>query len=87
MATQINWQELCDACYPSFKLEVNAFLDSLDVSNSTEISMEFIYNIIKSDGQVPDNLKLLYQEAIFGSNVKVRNRIKNRVSHFHRSLK
>ena len=87
MACQVDWAEILDGRYPSYKVEVVAYLDSLDISSSTEISIEYIYEQIKSDGNVCDNLKLLYHEAVFGENKSVKTRIKNRVSNFRRALK
>ena len=87
MASQLNWSEILDGWFPSYKVEVLAYLDSLDISNSSEISMEYIYEQIKSDANVSDNLKLLYHEAVFGENKAVKARIKNRVANFRRALK
>ena len=86
MASQVNWKELLDGRYPSYKVEVNAFLDSVDISSSTEISMDHIYQAIKSDPNVCDNLKLLYHESVYGSDKEVKKRIKSRVSNFRRAL-
>ena len=52
MASQVNWKELLDGRYPSHKVEVNAFLDSVNILSSTEISMDHIYQAIKSDPNV-----------------------------------
>ena len=52
MASQINWKELIHARYPSYKVEVNAFLDSLEVSSSSEISIEKVYGTIKGDPEI-----------------------------------
>ena len=87
MASQVIWVELLDGQYPSYKIEVTAFLDSLDISSSTDVAMDYIYQQIQNDINVSDNLKLLYRETVFGSNPRVKARIKNRVSHFHRALK
>ena len=87
MASQVDWSQILDGRYPSYKVEVLAFLDSLDISSSTDISIEYIYDQIKTDGNVCDNLKLLYHEAVYGQNKAVKNRMKNRVSNFRRALK
>ena len=87
MACQVNWSKILEGRYPSYKVEVLAYLDSLDVSNSTEISIEYIYEEIKADPNVCDNLKLLYHEAVFGESKPVKTRIKNRVSNFRRALR
>ena len=87
MACEVDWSQILEGHYPSYKVEVLAYLDSLDISSSNEISIEYIYEKIKSDHNVGDNLKLLYHEAVFGQNKAVRARMKNRVSNFLRALK
>ena len=79
------WAPLLKAKYPSYTVEVQAFLDSLDIVTSSEISMEKIYEAIREDPKVNENLKYLYVEAIFGSNKDVRARIKNRVAKWQTS--
>ena len=68
MAKKINWSELLDKKYPSYTVEVNAFLDTADVSRSTDVSIQNIYQAIRNDDKVDSNLKLLYHETIYGSN-------------------
>ena len=87
MASGIDWSSLLEKKYSSYKVEVNAFLDSLDIANSIEISIQHIYEAIKGDSKVHENLKALYCEAINGTNREVKNRIRNRVSNFKRALK
>ena len=82
MAGLIDWSGLLEKKYPSYKVEVNAFLDSLDVAYSVEVSTEMIYQAIRLDGQVNENLKELYHEAIYGVNEDVKKRIKNRGTNF-----
>ena len=82
-----DWEELLKAKYASFKVEVEAYLDSLDIATSTEISMAKIYEVISVDDQVNPNLKKLYKEALFRKNKDVKARIKNRIANFRRSLK
>ena len=87
MASVIDWSSLLEKKYSSYKVEVNAFLDSLDIANSIEISIQHIYEAIKGDCKVNENLKALYCEAINGTNKEVKNRIRNRVSNFKWALK
>ena len=87
MAKKINWSELLDKKYPSYTVEVNAFLDTADVSRSTDVSIQNIYQAIRNDDKVDSNLKLLYHETIYGSNKDTKLRIRNRVSNFHRTLR
>ena len=87
MASNIDWDALLDKKYPSYKVEVLAYLDSLDVTFSTEISAQHIYHAIRNDNQVNENLKFLYREALHGKNKDVKSCIKNRVSNFRRNLR
>ena len=87
LSQDLDWEPLLKAKYPSYTVEVEAFLASLDIATSSEISMEKIYEAIREDSKVDENLKCLYMEAIFGSNKDVRNRIKNRIANFRRRLR
>ena len=77
-----DWEPILKAKYPSYKVEVEAFLESLDIATSSEISMQKIYHAIREDPKVHENLKSLYTEAVFGSNKDVCARIKNRIANF-----
>ena len=46
-----------------------------------------IYKAIVGNDKVSQTLKMLYHEAIYGSNKDVKSRIHNRVANFRRSLK
>ena len=87
MASQVDWTPILDARYASYTVEVQAFVDTVHISSSVDISIENIYEAIKSHAKVPDNLKLLYHEAAYGSNKDVKIRMRNRVSNFKRKLK
>ena len=87
MASKMDWGPLLVKKYVSFNVEVEAFLESLDVSNSTDISMAFIYDRIKNDEHVSPDLIKLYKEAVYGTEKVVKLRIKNRLTNFKRNLK
>ena len=87
MASNVDWEEILRDRYATFKVEEQAFLDSLKICNSTEISTERIYDAIKGDPDVPANLKLMYREAVFGTNQQVKNRIKNRLGNIRRHVR
>ena len=87
MANNICFTDLLEKKYPSYTVEVNAFLNSLDVASSTEVSIDQIYQAIRYDKNVDANLKLFYHEAIYGSDKNVKKRITNRVVHFRRTLR
>ena len=86
MAEEIDWPKLLDTRYHSYNVEVTAYLDSLHIANSSEVSIQKIYEAIKDDPEVDANLKLLYKEAVNGTNKAVKNRMKNRMSNFCRAL-
>ena len=73
--------------YNSYKVEVEAYLNSLVVATSSDISMLHIYEAIAEDDKVNSYLKSLYKEACFGNNKDVKSRIRNRISNFWRSLR
>ena len=87
MGSPVDWTPLLDARYPSYTAEVNAFLESLSVSNSNEITIAKVFEAIRYDDRIEDNLKLLYREAVFGTDKQVKLRIKNRMSNFRRGLR
>ena len=86
MASGTNWKKLLEGRYPSYKAEVEAFVESLSVSNSNEVSAQKVFEAIQFNDEIDDNLKLLYSEAIYGSDKEVKARIKNRMSNFKRGL-
>ena len=87
MASSPDWSKLLEARYPSYKVEVEAFLESLSVSNSNEITISKVFEAIRYDDDVDDNLKLLYGEAVFGIDKQVKLCIKNRIANFRRALR
>ena len=85
--SQDDWEPILKAKYPSYTVEVEAFLESLGIATSSEISMEKIFEAIREDPKVDENLKSFYMEAIFGSNKDVRACIKNCIANFRRRLR
>ena len=87
MASGMDWDKILEGRYPSYKVEVNAFLDSLEISSSVDITIQKIYEAIRDDEHVCDNLKSLYHEAIHGCKKAVKNHIRNRIGNFRHRLK
>ena len=85
MAENLDWDEILNDRYTTFKIEETAFAESLKIANSTEVSAEKIYEAIQDDPDVPENLKLIYREAVYGDNECAKSRIKNRISNMRRS--
>ena len=87
MAGQPNWGELLEKRFPSYKAEVTAFLDTLHISKSTDVSIEKIYEVIKDNCDIPDDLKALYNECINGTDKAVKLCMKSRVGNFKHGLR
>ena len=87
MDSPVDWDVVLKGKYISFNVEIEAYLDSVDIATSTQISASKIYDAIKDDESVHPNLKLIYKEYLFGTNKEVRARIKNRITNFRRTLK
>ena len=87
MASRFDWDEILRDRFAMFKLEEEGFLESLKVCNSTEVSAEKIYLTIKDCPEIPTNLKMMYREAVYGCNEKVRLRIKNWIGNIRRNLR
>ena len=83
----INWAKILEGKYPSFRIEVETFLDNCHISNSNDVSMIKIYEVIVHDPNVDEILEMMYHEAIHGTNKEVKARIRNRIANFRRSLK
>ena len=81
------WQEILKDRFPTFKVEENAFMNSLKVCNSTDVSAEKIYESIKDDEDVPSNLKALYCEAVYETDKDVKTRIRNHIGNIRRSVR
>ena len=87
MAGQMNWSQILRERYPTFKVEEDAFLESLDIAASMEVYIEKIYEAVKDDNHVPPNLKALYHEAMINGNKDVVKRIRGRISNIRRNCK
>ena len=87
MASNIDWEQILNDRYATFKVEETAFIESLQIANSNEIAAECIYEAIKNKEDIPENLILLYREAVYGSNGQVKRRIRNRMGNIRRNLK
>ena len=87
MASNDDWKSILREKFPSYKIEVEAFLDSLEVATSSEISASKVYEAIRNKSEVNATLKSIYHEALYGTNKLAKARIKNRMGNFKRNLK
>ena len=79
------WQHLLKDRYPTYKVEERAFAESLKLCNSVEVSAEKIYDAIKDEPDVPNNLKALYHKAVFGTDKDIKSCIKGRIGNIRRN--
>ena len=87
MVTNVDWVEIMKDRFATFKVEETAFYESLKICNSTEVAIAKIYESIKDLADIPSSLILMYWEAAYGDNKKVKRRIRNRISNIRRNLK
>ena len=87
MAENVDWPSIMKDRFATFKIEETAFCDSLKICNSTEVAIAKIYEAIKHLQDIPSSLILMYREAAYGENEKVKNRIRNRIFNIHRNMK
>ena len=87
MASNLNWELILKDRHPTFKVEEQAFIESLKIANSNEVAAEKIYQGIKDDEDIPENLKLIYRKAVYGTHEKVKSRIHNRIGNIRCHLK
>ena len=87
MAAQINWADILSQRFPTFRVEETAYLSCLEIASSMEVYIEKIYEAVRHQDHVPENLKLMYHEASINGNKEVVRRIQNRISHIRRNCK
>ena len=73
------WGQSLKSKYRPFDVETSIYTESFNVANGPLMFAQYICDALRP-GDVPDNLKKLYTEAVYGSNPKVRARI---VSHMY----
>ena len=64
--------------YRIYQLEESVYIQSSEKSNGPEMFAKFICDSIH-EGDVPNDLKRLYHEAVYGTDSKVKERIRNRM--------
>ena len=80
-----NWTEILKPPYSTYQCEEDAYIEISKITIDNEIAMEFLYeNAVQDNTEVCRNLRLMYHEAVNGTNKDVRRRMQNRMSHFKR---
>ena len=87
MPSNPDWDAILRERYPVHKVEKLIFVSSYDLVRSNHDCAQLIYRMIQNNPVVPDELKLIYHEGIFGISEKVRNRVRNRISHIKRQIR
>ena len=87
MAANVDWPSIMKDRFATFEIEETAFCKSLQICNSTEVAIAKIYEAIKDLQDIPNSLILMYREAAYGENEKVKRRIRNRISNIRRNMK
>ena len=72
------WGQILKNRFRAFDVEKSIYIDSQKVANGPLMFAQYIYDALRP-GDVPDNLKNLYREALYGTNQKVRARIISRI--------
>ena len=72
------WGQILKCKYRPFDVEKSIYTESQNVANGPLMFAQYISDALRP-GDVPDNLRKLYREAVYGTDGKVRARIINRV--------
>ena len=78
MADDLYWKPMLEQKFKVYNIEETVYIQSSQKANGPEMFAKFICDAI-TPGDVPDALKRLYQEAVYGINVNVKARIRNRM--------
>ena len=78
MSNILEWDKILQAKYKFFEVEKSIYIENHNKANSPEIFAKFICDGLRS-GDVPENLKKMYHEAVYGTDKKVKQRIIKRV--------
>ena len=81
-----DWQQILKGKWKPFDVEKSLYVDSENKANSVEEKAKIICDGIR-EGDVPENLKKIYTEAVYGSNEKVKARVISRVYFIGRSVR
>ena len=75
---KVEWDEILKGKWRAFDVEKSLYLESVKCTPSSDEKAKFICDGLRL-GDIPDNLKKLYNEAVYGSDIKVRSRIISRI--------
>ena len=72
------WKDMLAQKFKVYHIEQKVYIESSQKANGPEMFAKFICDAIQP-GDVPDALKRLYREAVYGTNEKVKSQICNRM--------
>ena len=72
------WDQILKNRFRAYDVEKSIYIESQKVANGPMMFAQNIYDALRP-GDVPDNLKNLYKEALYGNNSKVKARIISRM--------
>ena len=78
MASGFDWEKILQGKYKFYDIEKSIYSQNRNKANSPEVMAKFICDGL-AEGDVPDNLKALYHETMYGTDKKVKQRIIKRV--------
>ena len=73
-----DWDEILKGKYKAFDVEKSIYTDSQQLANCPMMFAQYIYDALRP-GDVPENLRKIYKEAVYGTNEKVKARIVSRM--------
>ena len=72
------WDKILQSKFKAYDIEKLIYAENRNKANTPEMYAKFICDSLR-EGDVPENLKKLYKEAVYGTDPKVKLRIKKRV--------
>ena len=73
-----DWGQILKCKFKPFDVEKSIYIESQQVASSPIMFAQYICDGLRP-GDVPDNLRKLYREAVYGTNSKVKSRIVSRI--------
>ena len=64
---------------PLLEIEEDVFLNSILTSNGADVIVKKIYEFIKDDPHISDQLKKLYKDGLYSRDPKAKHRLRSRM--------
>ena len=69
------WEKILQSKFKAYDIEKSIYSENRNKANTPEMYAKYICDSLR-EGDVPDNLRKLYEEAVYGSDPKVKLHIK-----------